>query len=598
MRCFTGHCRAIFYHGGFVALCVCIFVIFLNGSTTKLSAQQTPTAPSPRSDPRADLLPDAPTVVRTKNRVFSIPFRLPPKKSTDASPRSVMLSVSKDLGATWETAQEVASNVGSFTYRAEHDGEYWFRLRAVDADGRMRGGHAADMRVMVDAAGPRVILHAWKGTDGEVICRYAAADDSLRLDTLRLEYRTKQSEAWKPVAAEGILARESPAHLIGEEIWWAGEQTEGLIVRISVADNGGNRTVKQTPLGTSDPQIDQSMMARDLGVPELPTQSSGFEKGPTLADAPAQSTPVSQAWQTETGRLSTAGSSSPIAATRIMASRVGSSELARLSEQSTSSASTEEEPHFPDSSSLATQPGAAAVEIPADQKPADSFETAALVYRGRPLDLVRSRRFEWDYEFNNDRPAIGPLRVELWSTRDGGVTWQKTAVDDDTASPISVEVPESGLYGFRLEIVPDRDDLPSGPRSGETPEAWVGVDDAPPEVILVNAQPTTSGESGGILITWSSKDPLLVPRSARLLFSPRSDGPWATIVESQETQGEYRWQPDRSVPATVFMRVEVSDAAGNIGHAVTEKEIVVTASRVVGKLRAVKSIAPAANAGP
>ena len=74
--------------------------------------------------------------------------------------------------------------------------------------------------------------------------------------------------------------------------------------------------------------------------------------------------------------------------------------------------------------------------------------------------------------------------------------------------------------------------------------------------------------------------------------------PWATIVESQETQGEYRWQPDRSVPATVFMRVEVSDAAGNIGHAVTEKEIVVTASRVVGKLRAVKSIAPAANAGP
>ncbi len=52
------------------------------------------------------------------------------------------------------------------------------------------------------------------------------------------------------------------------------------------------------------------------------------------------------------------------------------------------------------------------------------------------------------------------------------------------------------------------------------------------------------------------------------------------------------------MPATVFMRVEVSDAAGNIGHAVTEKEIVVTASRVVGKLRAVKSIAPAANAGP
>ncbi|NDC64518.1 MAG: hypothetical protein EBZ59_11170, partial [Planctomycetia bacterium] len=232
-----------------------------------LAAFAAATAADGDGQPSPQRLPE---LVRTKHAVFTIPFRLPAPQQPDAAARSVSLAVSKDLGATWEPAGEVAPTAGSFTYRAGADGEYWFRLRAIDAKGRTRGGEGPDVRVLVDAAGPRVAARVWRGADGEIVCRYAAIDDSLRLESLSLEYRGKGDQGWKAVATEGILSRESPAHLVGEQIWWAGEQVETLTVRIAIADAAGNRTVKQFTLEAADPQVDQADLARELGAPPLP----------------------------------------------------------------------------------------------------------------------------------------------------------------------------------------------------------------------------------------------------------------------------------------------------------------------------------------
>jgi hypothetical protein len=69
-----------------------------------------------------------------------------------------------------------------------------------------------------------------------------------------------------------------------------------------------------------------------------------------------------------------------------------------------------------------------------------------------------------------------------------------------------------------------------------------------------------------------------------LLYSPNAEGPWATIATGLANQGEHRWQPDRAVPARVHVRVEVSDAAGNVGSASSAEAITIAAPRVVGKL--------------
>jgi hypothetical protein len=149
--------------------------------------------------PPAPRLPD---LVRTTNTTFAIPFKVAPSQQADHAAARVLLQASKDLGATWAQAGEAGPEAGSIVYRAAADGEYWFRLRAIDGKGRQRGGEGPDMRVLVDAAAPRVTARVWRGNDGEIVCRYAAADDTLDLPKMVVEYQTKAEPTWKKIAAE------------------------------------------------------------------------------------------------------------------------------------------------------------------------------------------------------------------------------------------------------------------------------------------------------------------------------------------------------------------------------------------------------------
>ena len=522
-----------------------------------------------------------PELVRTKQQVFSIPFRLAPPQTADQAPQRVLLNVSKDLGGTWEPAGEAAPAAGSITYRAGADGEYWFRLRSIDGKGRTRGGEGPDVRVLVDAAGPRIAARVWRGGDGEIICRYAAIDDSLKMDTLEFEYHGKADQGWKKIAAEGILSRESPAHMVGEEIWWAGEQVDFMQVRIAITDAAGNRSTKQFTMETTDPGVDQAGLARELGVPPLPGEVPSQAAAQT-SPAPAPAAPPPPRAGVSALPVSTA----PDAASRGWPAE---SVAAFSADQQTPSQASTSSVLIPPSGPSDSAPPAAAPGIEA-AAPAPSALQAPSEYRGKPLQLVRSRRFAWDYEMQADRPDTGPLRVELWSTRDGGVTWQRSAVDDDATSPIDVTLPAAGLYGFRLEIVADQSTSGGGPRPGDVPEGWIGVDDEPPQVEVVQALRAPTGEPAGVIIRYAARDQLLVPRSLKLLYSPSVDGPWATITEGLEPQGEYRWQPDRTAPSKVFIRAEATDAAGNIGRGTTPAEVVISATRVVGKLGGIKAL--------
>ena len=546
--------------------------------------------PSPQA--RADGVggpPRLPELVRTKHRSFAIPFRLPAAQDADAAPQRVLMGVSKDLGGTWEPAGEVAPTVGTFTYQAGTDGEYWFRLRAVDRKGRSRGGEGPDMRVLVDAAGPRLAARLWKGADGEILCRYAAIDDSIRMESLKLEYRVTGAPGWKTVAAQGVLSRESPAHLVGEEIWWAGEKVEEMTARITVSDAAGNQTVRQFSLEPSDPQVDQAALAKELGAPALPAQEGLAETvGPrpvTQAYSPTDGARPVSGWTAEPAAAWSAEQPrQPPVADGAGGSGSRSVLVGRNSGENADTASLA-------GPSAVGDPTASRSLLASTDAPQLSGGTQPLEYRGKPLQLSRSRRFAWEYEIPVDRPQSARLRAELWSTRDAGISWQKTAVDDDAQSPINVVLPAPGLYGFRLEIVPDLPDTAgSGPRPGDTAESWIGVDEDAPHVELLGATRISEGDVGGMLIRYTSRDQLPSPKTARLLFSPSPDGPWATIATSLDNQGEYRWEPDRAAPARVYLRVEVSDAAGNVGAITSAEPITVTTSRTVGRLGGLRTL--------
>lgn len=528
-----------------------------------------------------------PDLVRTKQRTFSIPFRLPAAKDADAAPQRVVMSVSKDLGVTWEPAGEVAPSAGTFTFQAGADGEYWFRLRSIDRKGRARGGEGPDMRVLVDAAGPRLAARVWKGADGEILCRYAAIDDSIRMESLKLEYRTADAQGWKTVAAEGVLSREAPAHLVGEEIWWAGEKVDALTVKITVSDSAGNQTTRQFSMEPTDPGVDQSALAEELGAPALPSQ--GMQETAVVqpiaraSRATEDQRPVG-GWTAETAAAWSAEQPSmPVSP----AGRVGEQPHQQSVLVNRTSVSGENTTDPTRGRSLLTST-TGRVPVPMPNQP--SSPSQPMEYRGRPLQLSRTRRFAWDYEMPAERPNATRLRVELWSTRDGGLSWQKTAVDDDAVSPINVVLPAAGLYGFRLEIVPDGPETSAGPRPGEVAESWIGIDEEPPLVEFLGAARVSESEASGIVIRYTSRDQLPAPKSARLLFSPNADGPWATIASAVDNQGEYRWQPDRAAPARVYLRIEVTDAAGNVGEATSPEAVTVTNSRAVGRLGGVRTL--------
>jgi hypothetical protein len=447
----------------------------------------------------------------------------------------------------------------------------------------MRGGAGPDLRVLVDAAGPRIAARVWKGADGEIICRYAAVDDSLRLDSLSFEYRGKGDQGWKKVAAVGILSRESPAHMVGEEIWWAGEQVEAMTVRIAISDSSGNNTVRQFTLNPTDPQVDQAALARELGAPPLPAQETGGFEPPRAAAMPSAHRPTPAGdWNAEPANAWAAESPTASGGQSVLVRPVGTG--GTTVPPSAGGAAVD---------ALALPGGAGMTGMSADRGLAMPGPQQPLEYRGKPLQLVRSRRFSWDYDYEADAADIGEVRVELWSTRDGGITWQRTAVDDDTTSPISVSLPAAGLYGFRLEVVSNQPNAAGGPTSGDAPDSWVGVDDETPELELIEVARAKPGEPMGVVIRWTARDQMLVPRSTRLSYSPNSSGPWATIAESLESQGEHRWQPPRGVPAKVYIRAEAADAAGNIGETVTPQAVAVAVPRVTGKLGGVRPLTPA-----
>jgi len=532
-----------------------------------------------------------PSAVRTRQRTFSIPFSLPKPSSADAAPRQVVMDASRDLGATWQTVGQVAPSAGAFTYTADADGEYWFRLRSIDSKGRLRGGEGPDMRVVVDAAGPKLVGRVWKGGDGEVICRFAATDDSVNLESVVVEYRSATEPQWKRVAAQPVLARESPAHLLGEEIWWAGEKTDGLVVRVSLADASGNPATKQFTLEAVDPKVDQATLARELGVPPLPGAGGGMATSPALAAAPSPAPPQAtffaarspDGWPAER-----APAWSPDSA---------GNPLRRSGGEGVRSVLTP--PDAGASKPTAAGPLAFTAARPAVAKaaapeglPSGVVSTGGgLEYRGRPLQIVASRKFAWDYQLPEPKPA-GGMRVELWGTRDGGITWQRFGQDDDNVSPIDVSLAEPGLYGFRLEIGHEGD-VAESPRSGELPDSWLGVDETPPEVEILSV--TRDEPQAGatpvraVVVRYSVRDPLLLPQSTGIEYAPGPDGPFVPIADRLEPVGEYRWIPDRGVPARVHLRVTARDAAGNLGKATTTEAVVISAPRSVGRLGGVRA---------
>ncbi|MEX0938670.1 MAG: Ig-like domain repeat protein [Pirellulales bacterium] len=561
-----------------------------------------------------------------RQNVFSIPYHVKP--SAAQPPAEVLLYVSKDRGQTWELAARAEPRLLGFTFRAPHDGEYWFSLRTVDDQGSLspEGPHQPELRVTVDTVAPRLDVSARRGASGQIELNWESVDPELLANSLKIEYQTDTDPTWRQLAI-GAASASAQYTRSGRSAWWPPEQAERVALRAEVFDRAGNRSVSQTELdvsggaayplasggpatsGEPDSQFRPITLPRD-GQSTAPLdgrpQAYGPSSQPDTSRSPFDVRPgAAHPWPTSSGAtpgspLAQTPTTDPFAASRgfeeIPLPSADRSTAPLTSDHDFAPESVAPPPADPPIAPYSTSPLAGPPYT--EEIPPGTTAGARMLETSRSLPesgarLVNSRQFDLDYDVESVGPS-GIAKVELWGTADGGQSWQNYGLDDDQRSPFRVTVPGEGVYGFRIVVENGGGLGDVAPQSGDLPDESIGVDLTPPQASLISAQPGDGNQTDQLIIRWEASDAQLATRPVALFWRPEGEGAWRTVASSLENTGQYAWRLEREVPDRFLLRLDVRDAAGNVQSITSEEPVIVLRPRPKGHIRGVRPAGTAA----
>lgn len=505
-----------------------------------------------------------------RKRSFRIPFHI--DEQGRARLKEVQLWVSEDSGFHWEGKSTATPELGKFTFRASHDGEFWFATRTITRDGQsspsMNQEVQPSMKVVIDTVPPSIVLEPDGRRGSSASVRWEVKDEHLDLKTLTLEYQTDGARQWRKVP----VRRPS---LLGSQTWDAGT-ADSLRVRASVADKAGNvaDTEIVLPEGTAA-DTDFAGLGAEPPAPSVEqisrsspgsTDSSGF---PPIQEAP----PVANI-------SSRSGPRRSLASRSRLDDRPYNRPAASAPAPNWDSGAAAGFGNVRPASPPAVMTGAGAANPFGNPFQANdgagSFASAPMGMNagvvgngGRGNLLVPSPRFKLQYAIEDAGPN-GPASVELWITQDGGRTWIRRGEDPDRVSPFDIDLGGEGTFGLCLvaRSASGLGDQPPAP--GDPPQSWVEVDSTPPSVQLYPPQIGSGPHAGKVAITWRASDLHLAPNSVSLQWRPDQPGAaWQPIMDGQENMGQYIWNVPPSFPAKFHIRVEAVDTLGHHGSAET-----------------------------
>ncbi len=474
---------------------------------------------------------------------------------------------------SWQVASKAAPADGRFIFKAPHDGEYWFCIRTVDRQGVMRpdAPQKPELRVLVDTLPPRLDFSATRGPAGEITARWQVVDPNLKLESLMIDYQTGTDQPWERVTVEAAplhaLHRHRRSHLHAQEHFGVGDRA--------------------SPSALTAPA----------------TRPSARCRSPATARPPATAT-----WPAATDSAGANGAADATAGTTWPADRTTDESLTHQRGQNAAAPSKTDSflPGQPSARlasssrnrSTSGESGASQSGAPDSGEPANSNKASSssnglcfdVLPPGEHPRMINSRRFELEYDVESVGPS-GIAKVELWGTTDGGKTWKSFGLDNDNRSPLLVNVPGEGLYGFTIIFQNGNGFGGYPPREGDVPEIWVGVDLTPPSAKITGAD--IGRDAGELVVSWTAQDERLDPRPISLSFSEHPMGPWATIAAGLENTGQYAWRLDNRVPNHIFLRLEVRDESGNVGQYVSPEAVALNLQRPMGRIRGVRPTTPA-----
>lgn len=535
---------------------------------------QTPTGSAAQALPSA-ASSSAPIVMR--QTTFQIPFTV---KQNAPVPKEIQLHISTDRGGSWKMYDRASPDAKQFSFRAATDGEYWFSLRTIEADGRQNPPGPAlrpGMRVVVDTAEPKFDFDATVGPSGEVKANWRATDPSLATDTLKIEYQPAGGGTWQPIAIDRRSDPASPASTAGQLTWWPDTNSRVIHVRAEISDRAGNKAVMNrrlflTKVGGGNNAANSAVAGAPGSVQQGAARTEegiAWAPGSQSANAgvPAVTGGVSQ-WLASSGRnrapQSGGTGGTPVENPYVQSSKpltdlgsypsVESQTQPRVTRQVTTGINSDPAPAPKGNNTAAGNSTPAGNGTPAKNEQAPA----------RP-QMTNKNKFQLDYDVD----AVGPsgiAEVQLWGTNDQGQTWTKWQTDADKQSPMDISVPKEGNFGFRIVVIGNNGLSGHPPQNGEPADLCVGVDTTAPTVRLTSAIYGEGEHAGQLDIRWEATDASLGERPVTLQFSENHDGPWSTIASGIPNTGQYYWQVESRIPAKIFLRIEVRDEAGNMGE--------------------------------
>ncbi len=432
---------------------------------------------------------------------FSIPFRLTPPADPAQQPVEVQLHATADHGITWQVASRVKPTAARFVFRAPHDGDYWFCIRTVDRQGTTRpeGPQKAELKVIVDTLPPRLDLTATRGPAGEITAHWQIVDPNLKPESLTIEYQPAPNQPWERLAIEPATAT-ARFTSTGETTWWPKSADGGATVRAQVTDRAGNPAVSLVQVNAGAATQEAASQNAVKTTPPAAAKADSVSAGRNSEDRtddlanstsgrvnwPADRAPSDDQQRGQNRSLPAGGSTDPFM-TKSPARLASSSRTAQAPEAGNRHTP---EPTF----------------TPSDM--ARGGLRFDLLPPGERPQMINARRFELEYDIDTVGPSV-IARVELWGTTDGGKTWKSFGIDNDNRSPLLVNVPGEGLYGFTIVFQNGNGFGGFPPREGDVPEIWVGVDLTPPTVKITGTE--MGRDAGELLIHWEAEDELLDP---------------------------------------------------------------------------------------
>ena len=197
---------------------------------------------------------------------------------------------------------------------------------------------------------------------------------------------------------------------------------------------------------------------------------------------------------------------------------------------------------------------------------------------GRVLGPETASRGEVALQYTAGDPGgAGLAKVVLWTTTDGGATWQRAAEDVDTLSPMSVVLPD-GEYGLALVCVDRVGNAIDPPRAGTKPASTLLVDTAAPVVAFYDfpCQSQPAGQAGvfpgdeDVPLAWTVSDANLRPDGVRLDISEDGGATWKEVASALAPDKPYTWRtPSKPGNASLLvgrryrLRVTAEDRIGN-----------------------------------